>query len=656
MQRPAECGALPRSGPVRSVEFGPVSVATAEWTPTLSRAYWAVAALLVLVVLGCGAAAVASGTVPTSDDALLAVRARDVFSAHPPLLSIGSSGGLSSGTAYNQPGAAALWFAAPFVAVFGGAGIFLGAAALNAACLGASAWLLRRAARPALAAGVLAALAGLAWGMGSNVLASPWNSNQATLPFALLLLGAWAVWAGVPAGGPLGMVGGAVAAQTHLSFIPSSVAVVVVLLAGLAVGWRGSTGDGRRSWARAAGVTVAAGLVTGSLVLVEQLAHGSDGNLVRLVSGGNFDVATLSVRDASAVLAAVLVRPPWFTAGSWDTSVVRSGLPGPMTTAVGLALVAGLVLSAVVLARRRSDRAVLAGLLVPVVALAAGAVSSQSFPYRIGIPVPYFRWAWPAAALLVAALVVPGAEMVVRRVRPGAADVLVVVLLGLAAVGSVGAAVTRVNAFSGGGRWAELLVEELVDPVTQQLSGTGPVEFVQSNQEAALVLSPTIMLQLSAAGVDVRSAEPFLVQQIGAHYRATGREPYVLVSRGPEADEGPGRRLAATAPLGAGERAEARRLRNDGARLLVAHPLRLTSAGRAVGDPVVADLVDTARRNPEAAASNRFLAAALRAGLLEVQGADPAQVRRLEQGADRLSDLDGRAISYWLVPRADYRP
>ncbi|MFM7064142.1 MAG: hypothetical protein ACKO04_11710 [Actinomycetes bacterium] len=633
-----------------------MSAEPSGWTPGLSRAYWAVAGVLVLVVVGCGVGAVVSGAVPTSDDALLAVRARDVFSARPPLLSIGSSGGVSSGTAYNQPGAAALWFAAPFVAALGGVGVALAAAVLNACCLGASAWLLRRAARPALAAGVLAALAGLAWGMGSTVLASPWNSNQATLPFALLLVGAWAVWSGVPAGGPLGMVGGALAAQTHLSFIPSSVAVVGLLLLGLVVAWRRADGPARTRWARAAAGSVAAGLVGGSLVLAEQLARGSDGNLSRLLAGGEFDVATLSVRDAAATLAAVLVRPPLFAAGSWDTSVYRSGLPGPTTTAVGLALLGVLVVVGALRARRRADRAVLAGLLVPVVALAAGAAASQTFPYRIGVPVPYFRWAWPSAALLLAALLVPALEAVVRRVQAGSEPVLVVSLLVLAAVGAAAAGLTRVEVFTGGTRWAEPLVDEVVVPVARQLAGSGPVEFVQSSQEAALSLSPSILLELPEQGVDVRTADPYLVLQVGERYRATGREPFVLVSRGPGVDDGPGRRLAATRPLRAEERAEARRLRRAGAGLLAAHPLQLTPFGRAVGDPATADLVAAARRDPESVASNRFLAASLRAGLLRAQGASPAEVRALERGAERLTELDGRTISYWVVPREDYRP
>ncbi|MFM7068236.1 MAG: hypothetical protein ACKOYM_02135, partial [Actinomycetes bacterium] len=182
----------------------PTSEPSDEWSPAFRRAYWVVVGIGVFTVLACGVRAVLTGWVPVGDNAFLALRAHDVFSHHPPLLSTASSGGATSGVPYNHPGAAALWLIAPFVAVAGSAGAALGAAVVNAACLAGVGWLAARASRPVFAAGVMASMLGVCSAMGVQALADPWNPNQATLVFALLLVAACATWCEVPAAVPVG--------------------------------------------------------------------------------------------------------------------------------------------------------------------------------------------------------------------------------------------------------------------------------------------------------------------------------------------------------------------------------------------------------------------------------------------------------------------
>lgn len=646
-------GALPR--PDGPVEFGAVSVVTAEWTPTLRRAYWVVLGLVVLSVVACGVRALLVGWVPTGDDSFIALRARDVFSAHPPLLSTASSGGASAGVAYNHLGAAAIWFLAPFVAVLGSSGVALGAAVLNGLSLAGVGWLSARAARPALATGVLAAVTGVAWSMGVVALADPWNPNQSTLLFALLLVGAWSVWNGVAAGVPLGLVAGAVAAQTHLSFVPPSVAVAVVLLAGAAVWWRSAEGAARRRWVQAAGLGVGLAVAAASPVLLEQLLRGSDGNLARALRGSGFDSATLSVADTASLLAAVLARPPFFVGSSWTTPVFRSGLPGPTWSALGLAAVGAAVVTAAVAARRRADRATWTALVVALTALAAGTLASVAFPLRIGLPVPYFRWLWPTAALLAAACLVPSAEWALARVRPDGQRWLVRSLLGLSVLAGGLVWTSYGTDFTGSPPWAQQLVPVLVDPTvvaTASTVGRQPVQVVPSISEASLVLTPAVVEQLAAAGVAVRSADPVVVQQAGSQYRADGREPWVLVAAGASSTVPGGRRVATTGAPPRSVRREVRTLRAAAARELAAHPLELTPAGRASSEPVLVDLVQTSVTDPAAVAGNKYLSAALRAGLLEARGATPGGVDLLVAASDRIAEVEGRSASYWLVPRS----
>ena len=86
---------------------------------------------------------------------------------------------------------------------------------------------------------------------------------------------------------------------------------------------------------------------------------------------------------------------------------------------------------------------------------------------------------------------------------------------------SKGAAVSRPAA----------LVDPAVSATADQVGRDG-VQVVPSISEASLVLTPAVVERLASAGVAVRSADPVVVQQSGRHYRATGREPWVLVATG----------------------------------------------------------------------------------------------------------------------------
>ncbi|HAP76777.1 MAG TPA: hypothetical protein DCR14_11915, partial [Acidimicrobiaceae bacterium] len=95
---------------------------------------WVLASVLLVVlpILTAAANALRRGWRPIGDNALIAIRAGDVFTTHHPLLGTWSSASVSSGADLNHPGPLlfdALW---PTVSLFGNAaGVVLGVALVN---------------------------------------------------------------------------------------------------------------------------------------------------------------------------------------------------------------------------------------------------------------------------------------------------------------------------------------------------------------------------------------------------------------------------------------------------------------------------------------------------------------------------------------------
>lgn len=634
------------------------------WASAVGAAYWVAVALLAAVVLLAGVRSLVGDWIPTGDDAFLAMRSRAVFSAHPPLLSTASSAGAEASATYNHPGPAVLWLAAPVTALFGSRGIGAAVAALNAGAVVGIGAMARRAARPALAAGVLAAIAGVVWAMGSEVLVDPWNPHAATLPFAALLVASWAVWCSVRWAAVVGLFAGAVAAQTHLSFAPVSAAVCAGLLVGLVVAAR-ATGDSsqRRRWLVAGGVAGAAAVVALLPSLVEQLAHGGDGNLARIARGSSLDSVTVSASQAVSVVGSVVARPPFFLRGSWDLPRFDAELLSPLVAAALLALVAAWSAATLLAARRRGDRQVLPLLVLPCVAIAVGAVSSTAFPLRLGIPVPYFRWLWPAAALLAAALVVPLLERVARAVQPPrwpATRVVAGLGVGAALVASLLTVPAHGSGQAASEPWGQELTRQVLDQAGPRLRALDAVTVVPSLQEGPLMaFTPALVDRLDEWGVDVRSADPVIVQQSGAHHRATGSEPWVLVMVGPDTsqDAGPagGERLAVHRAL---DPAAARELERDVRQVvgqLEGASLVLTDGGRHVRDPAL-DGLEGPVDDPEALLHDRVLATALRNDLAELVGPDGSTIEpeHVADVSERAFHAAGRTFALWLVPREDW--
>ena len=131
---------------------------------------WSAALFAAAPPLIAGARAAASGWYPAGDDSYAAIRARDIFSAHPPLLGFWSSASLYTGHQVNHPGPLLFDLLAVPVRLFGaGPGVALGTALINSAAALGTIWLARRIGGPTLALLTAASVATLMFSI-ENVL------------------------------------------------------------------------------------------------------------------------------------------------------------------------------------------------------------------------------------------------------------------------------------------------------------------------------------------------------------------------------------------------------------------------------------------------------------------------------------------------------
>ncbi len=281
-------------------------------------AWTVVAACTTAVVVFATIRGLASGYQPVGDNALIELRARDVFTGHWPLLGTWSSASVAAGQDLNHPGPLLFdLFAVPVRALGGRAGIAVGAAALNIAALWGSALTARRVGGDVAALATALAAAVLAWTMGSEVLFDAWQPNILVLPFFAFLVLVWAVFAGHGGALPWAVAVGSLCVQAHLSYL---FVVPALLGAGVVALWRDSRPALWRRHGRSLLLALAVGLLAWAQPLIEQLFGAGRGNISRLAGGSDDGVRSglsLAVRMVAAVLA---IPPAWFRPG-YDTAI-----------------------------------------------------------------------------------------------------------------------------------------------------------------------------------------------------------------------------------------------------------------------------------------------------------------------------------------------
>lgn len=355
---------------------------------------------------------------PVLDMAMTEVRVRDVGGPDSPL--IGLPGRIGSFPEQgSHPGPASFYLLAPFYRLSGATawGLELGSAVINTVAIGLLIWIGHRRAglRGAVAFAAIAAIA--VRGYGLTVLTHPWNPYFPLLLWLLVLVAAWSVliddyWMAV-----LVVVSGSIAAQTHVPYLVSAIAMCALVLGTML--WRMRSSAGRDVIARPFAATVALGAVLWVPAFIDQALR-DPGNIRMLVRHFASESPEQAIGLAGGArvffrhLDAPTVLVDLFRDG--DAFVQRSGMTDS-SWVPGL-LVFVLWIGAAAVAHRRGHRALDALNTVIALALVVGALSM----IRIFGKVWFYLTLWAWGTLLLVLLSIAWTAWHLIRRQPGPPD------------------------------------------------------------------------------------------------------------------------------------------------------------------------------------------------------------------------------------------
>jgi hypothetical protein len=476
-----------------------------------------------------------SGWRPLADDALIAIRAHDVFTSNSPLLGPWSSGYTAVvGEDTFHPGPLLFWLLAVPARVPWPPALEVTAGLVNIACVcGMVALAHRRGGRPLMFATAIAVPIMLG-SLPAEAYSDIWNPSVPLLPLGLLIFVAWSVACGEYRLLPLMLLLASFVPQCHLSFLAPAAAVSAVGLLGLLVERRRSlVAAPARSWMIAALVVTA---LAWSAPAIDQ-ATNQPGNLRQIYRAVRADQATLGFDPGvRAVVHTVGVVPWWL--GDPQFGLVRIGDlsadPDALTALTAALALAGLAAALAAGWRRRRPDVAAAGAiglaLCGAVALVTASTPLDSFDtlgYGLRWASPVGMWVWLALGWSAGALL-PLSRLVPPRLaaRPAA--------LGAAALGV--AAVTGVLVSISGGLRAEPYDETrvLADRIEAEIPSDRRVGIdVEAAPDASFLGLNVQSGLVYALRDDGRSvAAPTVANYIGREYLSNGTEMRVRLGVG----------------------------------------------------------------------------------------------------------------------------
>ena len=509
--------------------------------------------------------ALRNGWFPLSDNALMAIRAHDVLSAHPPLLGTWTSGSLAAGVDINHPGPLLFdWLAIPVRLLGPGAGIVVGVSLLQAASIVGIAVFAARRGGPLLSMAATLATTGLCLAMGSGVLLEPWNPHVTLLPFLWYLVLVWSVAAGDRAALPWAVGVASLVVQTHLSYallVPllGAWAVASLVVRRLLTSRQDRSRGAIRGLARPALLATAVLLVCWAQPLVEQATKGESGNLSRLATHGSSG-ATAGLSTSMRLVADVALLPPFWSRGAFRDSWLPQPhaivapkaalLPSTARAAVALGLVGLALLVGARSAWRRGDRSAVAASTTALVALVIAVPAAAQSPLgSFGLSPHQFRWLWPFGAF-VALTLASGAISWFRDRAPRSwgtrAGVGIAVATGLVALANVPAYNDPVTPNS---TQSAIPVVHALASQFGSLKGGGPYLIDHLYVGFADPYSVALIAEMQRRGVPFVTAVPSLARQYGENRRIhlpNGEVESLVLAVGPSAEATPsGLRLVA---------------------------------------------------------------------------------------------------------------
>jgi hypothetical protein len=526
--------------------------------------------------------AIDHGWVPAGDNGLIAVRVRDVFSHHPPLLYTWSTASLWAGFGFNHPGPLLFDVLAVPTAIFKGSdGLAIGAALLNGLSLiGIAVFAFRRGGALLASVGV-AMTTLLCWVMGSELLFDPWSPNSLMLPLLLFLVLAWSLGCGDLAALPWAVVVGSLLVQTNLGFGLLVPALAGWGVLGLVAALRRQRRAAPDSWParrrRALRIGIVAGLVLVACwvqPVIEQLTSRGEGNLT-LIARGLGRVPTVDRGRGFWLFADV--NAMWWRRGSLRR--VYSSPPSHAFAMASLLFSGGMLAGAAWIARRRRDPVATAAVAAAAVAAAAGLFSAiRSTTDSLGAIVPYqSRWLWPLSAFLAVAVV---ASLVRWAASNPPRSRSLVHAFSIATVVFAGLNLQTGEQGSDAPAWTLPVVRDL----NRQLGGLEEEGTLYVDWSAARPFAQhygsAVLAELDRRGIPFVVAKQVLVRTLGPTRRFTGANAAaeLRVGTGNDADElAPGtRRVAAHEGLSPTELRELSTLKGQITQYIRDGRLRLT--------------------------------------------------------------------------------
>jgi hypothetical protein len=625
----------------------------------------AVVAAVVPVVVAA-VRAMGNGWVPVNDDALIAIRARDVFTVeHQPLLGLWSSASASAGTDLNHPGPLLFeLLALPVRIVDGGGGVALGVALVNVAAIVGVAVFAYRRGGAVVGTAAMAVTAGLSWSFGSEVLYEPWSPHSVLLPFLFFLVLVWSAACGDRAALPFAVAAGSLVIQTHLSYAFLVPALGVWGVGALAFelrrrrrvdpgGWPGE----RRSTVRWALLAVAVGVLCWLPPLIEQVTGDGRGNLSRLVSSTADPTHSIGFGLAGRLVGSVVALPPfWFRSSFRDAFLAADSPDGWRPTSVPVAVLAlSLVVGVLALgawdARRRRDRDTSLLLVTGAVALVVGVFTAARVPVNIFGAAPHqFRFIWVIAAFVWLAVIVAVARRwaAVPARRTGIVGALAVVTVALA-VANLPANDQGTVAPPGSVAVARDLNRQLAGlDVDGTLYVTGSAAFGDPH-------GSSVLAELDRQGIPFVLGQGLIEpRQLGPDRGYTGEnaDQMLTVAYGDDAATVPpgARRVALHEALTPAEQRELDRLERRVRAYIAGGNLRLDDRGRtalANGALPLIEADGAAGVDPDELLASRELAFLARHDLLVL---DDAWAARFDRYASLRDEWDANTVALYLGP------
>jgi hypothetical protein len=492
-----------------------------QWRPDrLLVAAWLVAVLPVVVATARG---IRRGWLPIGDNALVAIRAHDVFTAFHPWLGTWSSASRDAGIDLNHPGPLLFDSVALPVRLFGmHGGLAIGVMVVNVLAITTVAVFAHRCGGRAAALCALLATAFVAYTMGTELLFDPWNPHILILPCMALFVLAWGVALGDRWALPVYCAIGSYCVQTHLGY---AYLVPGLLVLALALGWAVQRRQHARAWV-VSGVVV---LVLWSQPLLEQLFGEGEGNLSRILGARGTGGATIGAGLGVRLFSSVLAWAPWSArTGFIDaiplTNYTPSGQLGPVDAMGGvgavmvLLVVAALGITVAVAAWRQSDVVTVTLLGVAAAASAMALGSLVVMPIGpLGLTPHQMRWLWPLSAFIWMSLLL-GALRLAPRTVPSAR-----ILRGVGVAAIAGVAVlslpTYIQPAGPAARAYQIPSVAVLDAQLGPMEGIGTVYFDSSNTPLLDNFSVAILAELQRRGVPFTVSEPGLVRQFGNRRR-----------------------------------------------------------------------------------------------------------------------------------------